>query len=402
MSSLVNWGGGLYLVLRPVYLVAAGFSVATAGALISLQIGLAIVLSIPISMLSDARGRKRIVFYGVLMDSVGSFLFFYSADILVLIAAQASFAFVNAAAGSPFAALYAEGTTEGNRNDLFVLLGFVSGMVTAVGGFASGLIVPLESAFGVGYLSAFRLLFLAVSVTSLLGALVMLLFVKEEERSGGAGQKLFQRGWVKLPKKSMKVVKKFSIVGLIGFGAGLIVQLLPIWYQLKFGVGTSTLGLVFGTIFLTTGFASLLTPALARRNGSVTAIVASQLSAVVLLVAVPLAPDYGSAGAIMVARSTLANMANPIVQSFTMGLVDPGERATAYSIIQLFDQIPRSVAPTIGGILLGAGFIDLPFFITAGLYVASSTLFYFFFRKTGPVAGGSAAVAVSELPLDSG
>lgn len=397
-TGLLDWGGGYFLVVRPIYLYAIGLNPTTVGELISLQLALAIILSVPVAMASDAFGRKPFVVCGLLLDGLGAFLFFYSSNLIVLAAAQVVFAMVNAMAGSPFLALFAGSTRSENRNDLFVLLGFVGGLALAVGGYASGLPVLLGSLFHVGYLSGFRFLFLAVSLTSLLGGVVVARSVSELREPNVPRVRFSLKGMVKLPRRSMGVVKRFSVIGFTGFGAGLVVPLLSLWYTLKFPANTSAVGPLFGSIFLVTAVASLFTPAMARRKGSVFTIVATQLSGVALLVSIPLAPDYLSAGVLMVSRSTLANMAQPITNSFTMGLIHPEERATASSIIQLFDSIPRAYAPAVGGYLISLGMIDLPFYVTALLYVLSSSLFYVFFRNLRPPEDAGPESAGGMLP----
>ena len=401
-GSLGSFGGGLFTVARPVYLYAAGLDPTVIGILIAVESFLGVLLAIPVAMMSDLFGRKRFVVFGLLLDAVGAFLYFYSSDIIVLVIAQALFAFVTATVGAPFLALFADGTTEGNRNELFVLFYFAGGIATAIGSFVTGLQAPLAGLLGVGSLDAFRLLFLVVSATSLAAGVVVLRCVSERraERAAAGGRGLSLRDMIRVPKKSMGVVKKFSIIGFTGFGAGLIIPLLPLWYNLRFGVDVSVIGPLFGSIFLTTALASLLTPAFAKRSGSVFTIVATQLSAIVLLVLIPLAPDYLSAGVVMVTRSTLANMSNPIMQSFMMGLIHPDERATASSMIQMFDAIPRAYAPAVGGYLLSVGLINTPFFVTAALYIVSTALFYIFFRKATPVL--SRVDLAEERGLNSG
>jgi MFS family permease len=381
-GALVNFGGGYFTVARPVYMYAAGLNPTIIGLLIALQGLLGVVLSIPVAMLSDSFGRKRFVVLGLLFDAAGSFLFFYSLNLTVLVVAQVMFAFVTAAANAPLLALFTESTTKENRNEMFVLFYFVGGIATAMGSFAAGLPVPFESLFSVDYLGGFRLLFLVVSATSLASGLVVSRFISESraEKMGRGGRLRFG-DMFRLPKRSMAVVKKFSVIGFTGFGAGLVLPLLPLWYSLKFGVDASLIGPLFGSIFLTTAVASLFTPTLARRAGSVSTIIATQLLGTVLLVAMPLSPDYLAAGVVMVARSTLANMANPIMESFMMGLVHPEERATASSVIQMFDSVPRWYGPSVGGYLFSMGLIDVPFYFTAVLYAVSIGLFYLFFRR---------------------
>ena len=58
------------------------------------------------------------------------------------------------------------------------------------------------------------------------------------------------------------------------------------------------------------------------------------------------------------------------------------ERATAMGVITTGDSISRAVGLNIGGWLLGAGFLRMPFALATGLYSASIVLFYYFFGRT--------------------
>lgn len=379
-SFLINFGGGYFIVARPVYLHQIGFDPTIIGILITIQGILGVALSIPVAMLSDVVGRKRFVVYGLLLDALGSFLFFYSTSLALLIAAQVVFAFVVAAAGAPFFAFFTETTTNENRNDLFVLLGFASGIATSLGSFGSGIPPWLGQLLGTSETAAFRILFLAVAVSSLAAGLIAQLFVSEK-KTRLPGARISLRGAFKLPRRSLGVVKKFSIVSLTGMGAGMLIPLLPLWYTLRFGVDVSVIGPLYGSIFLMTAIASLFTPALARLKGSIFTIVAPDLAGAAVLLAMPFAPSYLFAGILMVVRSLLANMYTPIYESFMMGKIDPSERATSASIIQMFDNVPRAYASGLGGYMFSLGLLDLPFFITGALYVLSDSLLYLFFRK---------------------
>lgn len=380
INSLFNFAGGYYIVARPVYLHNVGFDPATIGILITIQAFLSIALSIPVAMLSDVWGRKRFVVFGLLFDALGSFLFYYSTGLGELVAAQVLFGFVDAAASSPFLALFTETTTNENRNDLFVFIGFASGIAFALGSFGSGLPPWLGSLLGMSEAAAFRVLFLAVAGSSLVAGLAAQFLVSEQKSrkaSGGLGASM--RGAFRLPRKSIGVVKKFSIISFTGLGAGMLIPLLPLWYSLKFNTDVSAIGPLFGSIFLITAVASLFTPALARLKGSVFTIVVPDLASVAVLVAIPFSPNYLFAGVLMVVRNLLSNMYNPILGSFMMGLIDPEERATASSIIQMFDNIPRAYASGLGGYLFSLGLLDWPFFITGALYILADSLLYFFF-----------------------
>jgi len=182
------------------------------------------------------------------------------------------------------------------------------------------------------------------------------------------------------PEKSKKVVIKFSVLSLIGLGAGIIVQLFSFCFYLRFHVGGSFLGPLYAVSNLFVAVAFLLSPLLVEKIGPVKTIVYTQWSSVVLLLLIPIIPSILIVSALYVSRNLLMNMSGPIQTSFLMSLVSPDERASASSITNSFHTIPRAFGPAIGGYLLGIGNLTLPFFLTGILYAISSTLFLIFFK----------------------
>jgi len=183
-----------------------------------------------------------------------------------------------------------------------------------------------------------------------------------------------------LPRESFKFVMKLSILGLIGLGAGIIIQLFPLWFYLKFGTNVDVLGPIFAISTFLTGIASFFIPMIVKRFGTINIIIFPQLLSIIILIAIPISFSYLFAGVLYIFRNVLMNMSNPIFNSFIMTIIPEEERARGSAIIQLFDSIPRSIGPTIGGYFFNMGMLDLPFYITAILYTASIILFYMMFK----------------------
>jgi predicted MFS family arabinose efflux permease len=59
-----------------------------------------------------------------------------------------------------------------------------------------------------------------------------------------------------------------------------------------------------------------------------------------------------------------------------MNKIAEDERATASSFNVIVWRLPNAASTVIGGTLLGAGELGLPFYLCAVLYITSITLFY--------------------------
>jgi len=188
-----------------------------------------------------------------------------------------------------------------------------------------------------------------------------------------------------LPTKSKKDIAKFAIATTVfGFGAGLIISLLPLWFYLRFGVGGSELGPMF---VITNGLMAasyLIAPELSRRFGPVRSIVSTQLLSTIFLLAMPIFPLYNVVAIIYVLRSFLMNISVPIQSAFMMDVVYPNERALASSISAPSSGvawgISFSISQGIGGFMLEQHMLELPFYICSIMYILGAILFFVFFH----------------------
>ncbi|MFP3202377.1 MAG: MFS transporter [Sulfolobus sp.] len=198
----------------------------------------------------------------------------------------------------------------------------------------------------------------------------LLLTIREEYRGGG-----------KVKLSSLPTIWKFLPEALIGFGAGLILPLMSLWYRLRFNVTASQLSPVFMASELTLALAVIYSSWLAEKLGRVKTIVYTHVLAIILLFVLPFSPTFFIASVIYVLRNALMNMASPVFNALVMSLIPRDERSRAGSLIQLIDSIPRAFAPTFGGYLFNEGNLILPFLITGMLYSASTIVFYTLFRN---------------------
>ncbi len=78
------------------------------------------------------------------------------------------------------------------------------------------------------------------------------------------------------------------------------------------------------------------------------------------------------------------NMSAPIGDSFLMGIVAPEQRGLASAVNSIIWRLPNSVTTVLGGILMAAGYLDLPIFLATAFYLASIASFYAVFRNVRP------------------
>ncbi|MBQ6897272.1 MAG: MFS transporter, partial [Oscillospiraceae bacterium] len=80
-------------------------------------------------------------------------------------------------------------------------------------------------------------------------------------------------------------------------------------------------------------------------------------------------------------RNSLMNMANPVLQSMAMDLVDEKHRTIMSSIFSLTDNLLRALGTQAGGIIMLAVSYNMPYYITVVLYLMSAVLIYCVFGR---------------------
>jgi predicted MFS family arabinose efflux permease len=161
----------------------------------------------------------------------------------------------------------------------------------------------------------------------------------------------------------------------------MVVPLMSGWLKLSYGVSDQLSGPMLGVSTILMGVTNLAVPRIARRFGVVKAIVITQGSSTLFMLAVPFSPSFGIVSVVYITRSVLMNMSNPMEQSLILGLVAPDERSEASGISAALWRLPNSLSSWIGANLMEAGYLALPFYIASLLYVVSIGLFWYFFNK---------------------
>jgi len=347
-SSLFGISMGANTIIISLYFKSLGLSPLTIGEILSLSVITGSVISLIFSFLGDMYGRKKFAIISRSVTIVSTFLLFL---------------------GYPIAYIFSLGWGSGNL--IFSMLAEKSNNVQRLLGLRQSLSIFL-SVFGslLPLLLTYKEILLLEVFINLI-ALVLIIPVGENYR----GNRSFNL-------RSIGVISKFSTEALIGLGAGLVIPLMSLWFNLRFGITASEMSPIFAIAELSLAFSSYLSIVIAEKIGEVNTIIYFHSVAIALLFILPFSPSFFIASIIFVVRNVLMNMTSPVFQTMILKLVPENERSRANGIVNLMSSIPRAFGPSIGGYFFNLGNLYFPFLITGTLYSLSTVLFFLFFRKT--------------------
>lgn len=341
----VMWGANS--LATPLYLSSLHYNATYIGVLIGVSTLTASGLSVVSGFLADSYGRRKFITLNRLLSITGLFLF-------GIFRIPLGYVIVNQFGGSLTSALLAE-KSRNLEKSLSLQSSIMEGFVI-LGNLLGGLL-PFQELY-------------IVEICFLITSLVMIRTVSEN----------YERRPLKFRMSSIGIVGKFSVDSLIGLGAGALLPLISLWFNIAYGVGRTALAPVFILSQASLAVGTFAAPSLGRVLGKVRAIVITHAAAIVVLFVIPLSATFVMAASLYVVRNVLMNMTSPLFSSMILQMVPRDERSRAQTIIQLMDSIPRAVGPTLGGYFLSLNDLYLPFLFTGSLYLTSTVLFFFMFR----------------------
>jgi MFS family permease len=382
-------------VVPLVYLIEVGYNPTVIGTIYALGAVANTIAYIPFGILADRYGRKVFV-------AVGGFLPFFSYAIFGLTLNSSWLIFASILGGIGLAGglgvainstallpLIANTTTDKNRTFVFGVLQGSWILAITIGSLLSYLPSFLISKLSLSSYTAhsYTYFFMATIVAI---STIPILLVKEKKITRPAITSVpftgkFSRISGRLQIVSGKKILYFSLVfAFAGLGVGVIVQLIPTWYALRFGASETTAGLWVAIAEFAGIVAIPLIPRLVKRGGTVFASSAAMIISCLFLALMPLSATFEVAAISFVLRSVLSTISWPILQSYMMGIVTERERATVTGITYTAWALMSSIGTYLGGALLGDGQLALPFVFGVLGYLISAILLFSFFRKIKP------------------
>ncbi|HYC26728.1 MAG TPA: MFS transporter, partial [Nitrososphaerales archaeon] len=308
-----------------------GLSPTLAGITVSVM-GLTLVAeSLPLGILADRYGRRRMLVLGNVCASLSLIGFALTNNFFLYVIIAVLEGTGETAYAVSVGALLAEKAGDEKRTAAFSLLAFTGWIAGALGGFVISTVLAFQG-LGLDAREGHILLFIIVGLANL--SMTPLMFKVEE-----SVKYKDKRGL--LPRKSGGVILKFlSYSVIIAVGAGLFVPLMAFWFSSAYGVSDAVSGPVLGVTNLLTAFVVFMSPTLAKRFGLVKATVMTQAASTVFMLFIPSSPTFAVAAGVYMVRVFLMNLSNPLTQSLVMGLVSPDERGKASGITGALWRLP--------------------------------------------------------------
>ena len=373
-------------VIFAIYLDRLGYTPVTIGIVYSVAYLSGAVLTALWGYLSDRYGRRKILMLLALLTIVSNTIFvFFSSLFFILLAViianvGAGGSGGGGSGGGPFnpveEALLAEKCLPENRTQIFGLNSFFGSVMGSLGALAAGVPQFLEEHWGWDSVASYKPLFLMTILFSV-GLLWVYSSISEQHQP-----RLAQK---KISKSTGVFATKMSILAFVdNFGAGMAGGLVSYWFFLRFGVELKSLGLLFFISNFLAALSFLSAPIIARWIGLVKTMAFSHGLASMIYIAIPFAPTFFLAAALMAIRSFFAYMDNPLRASFTMPMVESSERGSAAGVTSLARTVPFSISPTISTYLMQNISLMLPLLIGGGLQLVNDVVFYAMFRHVRP------------------
>lgn len=373
-------------VIFAIYLDRLGYTPVTIGIVYSVAYLSGAVLTALWGYLSDRYGRRKILMLLALLTIVSNAIFvFFSSLFFILLAViianvGAGGSGGGGSGGGPFnpveEALLAEKCTHENRTQIFGLNSFVGSVMGSIGALAAGLPQILQERWHWESVASYKPLFLLTILFSF-GLLLVYSAISEQHQP--------RRVEKTVSKATGVFVTKMSILAFVdNFGAGMAGGLVSYWFFLRFGVELKSLGLLFFISNFLAALSFLSAPIIARWIGLVKTMAFSHGLASLIYIAIPFAPTFFFAAALLAIRSFFAYMDNPLRASFTMAMVQSSERGSAAGVTSLARTVPFGISPTISTYLMQNVSLTLPLFIGGGLQLVNDVVFYTMFRHIRP------------------
>lgn len=382
---------GFLAVVLGFYLAQVGLSDTQIGALLSLTLVGDAAISLPITIIADRLGRRRMLLVGAGLMILAGVVFALTSDITLLtIAAIIGTISPNGNEVGPFLAIeqaaLPQTTTDKQRTQVFAWYSLLGSVMTGLGSFAGGTLAQALQNAGQTPLNSYRVVIVGYALLGLvLGVMFTRLSPAVEIAMAQAPvtlQNLFGL------KRSRDVIFRLSFLFMIdAFAGGLIVQsLVALWFNRRFGVDPALIGSIYLGANLFAGLSALAAARVAARFGLINTMVFTHVPSNALLILVPLMPTLPLAILVLLARFSISQMDVPTRQSYTVAVVDPEERSAANGITNIARTTAAALSPGVTGALFNAGgyWLSVPFLLAGSLKLIYDFLLYRSFRAVRP------------------
>ena len=385
LDGLLFSGYNLFFNL---YIIEAGFSREFLGLINAAPSFSALVLGVPMGMLSDRLGRKRAMLSGFVVANIFILGMLISHNQLIMIGLACLFGVAAQLYSLSQAPFMMKVSNDSSRDILFSFSYAMFPLASTLGSFLAGYLPGFfRTTFHItSSATAYQAVLIFCVIASFL-ALVPILFIKEKKLT-------------RQPDQEQEPVTKRSVWGVlvrpltiklalpnlvIGLGAAILVPYFNVFFSERHQMTDASLGMLFSIGSLTIGIACILGPRLVNKlGGKISTVVIGQSASLGFLLLIGFSPWAWLAVIGYLARGALMNMVSPLFDAYALELTEEHEHGLVNSIRGLAWSMGWAIGPYLSGVVQERwGFTPL-FITTAILYGVGLLLTWIFFHtKTG-------------------
>lgn len=380
------FGYGFLSVVLALYLTKSGLDDFLMGLLFSLTLVGDAGISLLLTTTADRFGRKKTLITGaVLMLAAGVAFILTSNPLLLIIAAIIGVISPSGNEIGPFLpieqAMLSQLVSKDQRTGIFAWYNLTGSLATAFGALAGGVLAKLLQIRGMSPLESYRVILLGYAI---IGGILAFVFTGLSRvcEVAPSMQSPVSQSRIGLHKSRGVIFKLSMLFSLDAFAGGFVLQsLMAYWFHVRYGADEAALGSIFFGANLLAGFSALLAVPLAKKIGLIRTMVFTHLPSNILLILVPLMPNFPLAISMLLLRFSISQMDVPTRQAYTMAVVDPDERSAAAGITGIARSVGASLSPVVAGALLSV-FPGGPFIVAGGLKIVYDIILFRSFKAS--------------------
>lgn len=417
--------GAASLVLA-LFFSALDVSEARIGLFMTLTLLGDVALSLGLTLVADAAGRRRILLLGCLGMVVAGAAFATSSNYWVLLAAAVvGVISVSGNEIGPFRAVeesvLAGLVGEEGRSDVFAWYVVAGTLGSAAGTAGAGQLVEGLKSRGWEELQAFRAVFCLYGAVGVVKSVATSLLSSrcevnrsanayqpvgakqsaptaatdetEEDGDDGPGQSNVSErhppqpkpklGFAQLSSKTRwTLLRLCALFAVDSLASGMVpYSLINFYMDRKFHMPKSTLGDIMSVVWIMASIGNVFASAISKRIGLVKTMVFTHLPSAIFLALLPAPSVVWLTVVLLVARGILASMDQAPRSAFLSKVVAPEERTAVMGIVNVVKTLSQSGGPTVTGILAGSDRFWIAFMVAGSMKASYDLGLLTFFLK---------------------
>lgn len=373
---------GFLQIVRTIYLALIGFDPVIIGLITGVGTIVSMIESAVFGLLSDRYGRKLFIVLGSLTSSIRLLLYAVSRDFWILVIAQGIGALGEGeGAGQPVVSGYIADKVEDRvkRTRIFSFVAITNALATTIGSLLAAMPVYFESIFKLSRADAHIPLFwigVILNVFSLIAALLL----KEYRRDSKITMK-----YIASSRTALKEIALYSVVrSTDGLAMSFVSSLAPLYFYLRFGVGSDDLAPVYAIARFLPIPLHLVAPLIVDRLGYVKPLIIVRTASALSALSIGLSWNFELSSISFISYSALTEIGMPIRQAFATEIAGLSIVGSLVGVSNSIRNMVRSIAPIITGYLFQLSSFTLPFTIGSFLFILNSLQLQLFYSKRDP------------------